>query len=392
MTETLTSPAGRRLGIFGAAALISASAALGAGYGWALGAQTHAALGVVLAGAALGGEALKPFAVAQALSAARSREWLHGLACAALGLVCVAYSFAAQLSLASAARGDLAAQRAATIDARAAAKASRERAVRELATLAPARSPETLRPLIAALKQTKGADGCLSRSKLSAARQACAEAANLESEAARHAQRAALELKISGADAALRSPDSNQVGASDPLASAVAVYASAAGFNLRADTLNLWLSLVPVLFLEIGSALSLVVLRNASAPPSAQRTLANAPQSSAGAACEDAPLPMPPSEQTPASDEPQGSEPQLTDKSNGDPFPAREPHEDEQKIAKAVLTLVAQRGGKISAGQRSIARAVGFSKSRVNEVLNEMAASGRIILQPTPQGTSVALA
>lgn len=388
MSIITIAPSARRIGVAGAFLLISASAALGAYYGFTVGSHVHFALGIVFAAAALGGEALKPFAVAQALSAIQSREWLHGFACSALALVCVAYSFAAELSLAASARSDLAAQRTATADNQAAARDARDRARAELKSLPLARSQETLRPLITALKQTKGADGCTSRPKLSAARWACAQAADLESEAARFEQRAALEARIAQADAALSSPDSNPTGMADPLASTIAAYAVAAGYEAEADTISPWLALIPVLFLEFGSALSLVVLRGVSAPGSSQRTPASGLSVSAGAACATEPLPMPPTEQTAASDEAESA-----GKTNVEPLrPARKPRADEQKIASAVLAFVAKRGGKTFAGQRAIARGVGYSKSRVNEVLQDLAAAGRIMLEPTPQGTAVALA
>lgn len=389
MNKTSIRPAGSPLGLAGAILLVSASAALGAYYGLQVGSHIHVALGVVFAGAALGGEMLKPFAVAQALSAMRSREWLQGLSCAALALVCVAYSFAAELSLAAGARGDLAAQRAATADAREATKARRDRAVSELATLQPARSADALQPLIEAIKQTKGANGCIQRPQVSAAREACAKAAALESEAANFKRRAELEAAIAKADAELARPDTQQTGAADPLAAVVAAYATAAGYDVDADAVAPWLALIPVLFLEISSALSLVVLRSVSAPAPAQQTPAGGLGASAGQAREPDPLPMPPAEQTPASDETDGS-----DETNVQPIrPTRKPRGlEEQKIANAVLAFLAECGGKTFAGQRAIARAVGYSKSRVNEVLNDLAAAGEIAMRPTPQGTALALA
>src|SRR5687768_4757190 len=94
----------RCIGVAGALLLVSASAALGAYYGFTLGTSQHVALGLILGGAALGGELLKPIAVASGVEAFRGREWLSGLACCALALVCVVYSLAAELSLAAGSR------------------------------------------------------------------------------------------------------------------------------------------------------------------------------------------------------------------------------------------------------------------------------------------------
>src|SRR5262249_31529977 len=45
----------------------------------------------------------------------------------------------------------------------------------------------------------------------------------------------------------------------DPLASSVALYLISAGVRVDTDVLSRWLYLVPVLFLEVGSAFGLVV-------------------------------------------------------------------------------------------------------------------------------------
>lgn len=389
MTPITIAPGARRLGDAGAFLIISASACLGGYYGFTVGSHVHVALGVVFAGAALGGEALKPFAVAQALSAFRSREWLQGFACAALALVCIVYSSASELSLAAGARGDIAAQRAAAADTREAIDARRARALDELKSIAPARSEDTLRPLIEALKQTKGAKGCVQRPQVSAAREACAKVAALESEAANFKRRAELEAAIAKADTELAKPDTQSTGAADPLAAVVAAYATAAGQAVDADAVAPWLALIPVLFLELGSALSLVVLRGVSAPAPSLQTPAGGLGASAGQAREPDPLPMPPAEHPAASDRTEGA-----GETNVQPIrPARKPRAlEEQKIAAAVLAFLADCGGKTFAGQRAIARAVGYSKSRVNEVLNDLAAAGEIAMRPTPQGTALALA
>jgi hypothetical protein len=51
-----------RILLTGALLLVGASAALGSYFGYIIGSQTHALLGLVFAGAALGGEIVKPYA------------------------------------------------------------------------------------------------------------------------------------------------------------------------------------------------------------------------------------------------------------------------------------------------------------------------------------------
>jgi hypothetical protein len=48
--------------------LVGASAALGSYFGYLIGSQQHMLLGLVFAGAALGGEMLKPFAVSEVVN------------------------------------------------------------------------------------------------------------------------------------------------------------------------------------------------------------------------------------------------------------------------------------------------------------------------------------
>lgn len=142
-------PAPRFIGAAGAILLISASAALGAYYAFTVGSHTHVAIGAVFAAAALGGEILKPVAVAQTLAAFRARELLFGLTSATLAAVCIIYSFTSELSLAAGSRGDLASQRRLTADNLAAIRERRARAATELQALSPARSADELAPLIA---------------------------------------------------------------------------------------------------------------------------------------------------------------------------------------------------------------------------------------------------
>jgi hypothetical protein len=98
---------------------------------------------------------------------------------------------------------------------------------------------------------------------------------------------------------------------------------------------------------------------------------------------------MTPAEQTPASDQTEGA-----GETNVQPIrPARKPRGiEEQKIANAVLAFLGECGGRTFSGQRALARAVGYSKSRVNEILQDLAAAGEIAMRPTPQGTALALA
>ena len=96
-----------RILLTGALLLVGASAALGSYFGYLVGSQQHILLGLVFAGAALGGEIVKPFAVSEIVSALAQWNIIRALACLALAAVCIVYSFTAELSLAATTRGDL---------------------------------------------------------------------------------------------------------------------------------------------------------------------------------------------------------------------------------------------------------------------------------------------
>lgn len=320
------------LGVIGATLLIASSAALGAYYGFTIGAHYHVALGVVFAAAALGGEILKPLAVVGAADAVRSRDGGRFIAAALLAVACIGYSLASELSLAAGTRGDTAAARAAEIETRQAAQDRRARAVAELAALPVARPVDELNALAKRLRGAPGANGCVREPNGPISRRICGQLADLEAEAARSLRRQQLEAVAAEADATIAARAA-PVGTADPLATAIAAYGRALGFNAAPEALAPWLALIPVLFLEIGSAFALMAVR--TSPPR------RGPDQAAGA---------------------------------------------------TVIELLKAKGGELKGGQRGIAKALGLSKSRANELLHELARAGRICLETSAQGTSVRLA
>jgi hypothetical protein len=212
-----------RLGVIGAFLIVSASAALGTYYGFTVGAHSHVALGVIFGGAALGGEILKPFAVASAVDAFRTREWLQGLMCTGLAFVLVAYSLTAELSLAAGSRGDLANARQATADTLQSERDRRERAAAELERLPPARTAAELEPQITKLKAALGRTNCTRSRTDERVASLCGQIATLQSEIGRSERRMQLDQTISEADAALAKAASGPVVVkdADPLASTI---------------------------------------------------------------------------------------------------------------------------------------------------------------------------
>lgn len=343
----------RVLGVIGATLLIASSAMLGAYYGFTIGAHYHVALGVVFAAAALGGEILKPLAVVGAADAIKARDFGRFVAAALLAATCIAYSLASELSLAAGTRGDAAAARSAEIDARQAAHDRRARAVAEMAVLPVARPVDELNALAKRLRAAPGANGCTKEPDGPISRRICGQVADLEAEAARSTRRQKLEVAIAEADATLAT-GANAVGAEDPLAFVLSAYARALGFGASPDTLAPWLALIPVLFFEIGSAFALMAVRGSAMP------------------MPDKPEPNEATPPPPAADVP--------------------PPADGHAAGATVIELLKAKGGELKGGQRGIAKALGLSKSRANELLHQLARAGRICLETSAQGTCVRLA
>ena len=355
MTSEIRTFAPRAIALCGVGLLIGASACLGAYYGYTIGAHIHLALGAIFASAALGGEILKPLAIVAAVDAAKHRQLVPSLACSLLAIVCIAYSFTAELSLSATSRSDQSAQRAHTADIVAATRASRDRALTELQAIAPARPVAELRPLADKLRMTPGANGCMSPPDGPISRRVCSQVEALKAEAARALRRVELEQTIK--EAATRLAELRHVSdTANPAAVALGVYTAALGFPTSPNELAPWLALIPVLFLEFGSAFGLLAVRQlASSSPG---------------------KPLPP----PNSD-------------TGRTVACSDDEDDRgPKLGARVLKLIETSGGKIEGGQRGIAKALGISKSRVNELLHELAVAGRVRLDTCRKGTTVRLA
>lgn len=346
----------RALTIFGAILLIGSSAALGAYYGYTVGSHAHPLVGVVFAAAALGGELLKPFAVARALDFLRSREFLRAVAAASLATVCIIYSVTSELSLASGGRNDLASQRQASADAYERASDRRAQLAAELAAVAPARSAAELEPLVSKLLNTTGTNGCKAAPERREAKKACADIATLRSEIGRANRRADLQAQLNEFDERIGSAPVVAPGG-DPLAVSLSAYASALGVSASADSILPWLALVPVLFLELGSALALVALGGTQAQVSTV---------------------VKPGKEKPSA----GKRTPPAQRKDSQPPPSE----------TALLNHLKMNGGTASGGQRAIAKSVGLSKTRLNEVLRDLADAGRIVVATSAAGTNVKLA
>jgi len=370
MSKTFNFSLSRATALFAASLLIIASASLGGFYGYTAGNRVHFALGIVLAAAAVAGEILKPISVAAAFDAFARNAYGRMSAAIALATVCLLYSAAAELNFAATIRGDQTAERAALAGADGGA---RKRVEAELQSLAPSRPTAELEPLIAAQRAlTRGAD-CSRWSSSSAARTACSELAQLSSELGRTKHREYREKALRDSLDRAGAP----IGAADPLAAAIANYANAVGRKWAAEAVSPWLALIPVAFLEIASALALIVARSVAhnaepgLPEALARHVAGAPAASKVSSA---------STVAPALAKPPATPVELAAQSPGTALPAH---------VETVTRLLDQHRGRLSGSQRTLARLAGLPKTSFGRAVRALADAGTVRVQARADGTEI---
>jgi hypothetical protein len=333
-------------------------------------------VGILSVVMALGLEGAKPFAIEGALTAARSLAPVRAIALALLGVVAVAYSLTAELSLMAATRADTAAQRARGSTLATAAKARYDAAQRELAALPMARPVAVLDAEIKRLKTTPKLASCgntTARDFGPISRRVCAEIAALNAEAGTTVRRSELQTILATAERDIAS--SPLATDADPAASALAAYLAAIGVPSDAGTLSKWLALVPVLALEVGSALAVVLTGlgdRGTVPRGAERRrFVEHPETAIAA-----------------------------DLGSGAPIPA--PNENAahgpvsgpvaaglSDLGRALLEHLHAHGGIVRSGQRGLAKVLGASTSELHRTIHALAATGAIVMTAAPTGTEL---
>lgn len=249
-----------------AGGLILSSAGFGAVFAWTSGAEHGPLLASLMVVMAVALELAKPLAVSSAFSAFRSWAIFRGVALALLALVAIVYSLSAELSLVAGSRGDLVAKREAAIESHDDKRESVRAARAELVALAPSRTvAEVQADITSLLAAYRKADGCRNEIMANATqRLVCPKVAALNGEIARAERRAELEAKISKAtDRPTAAPI---VKNSDPGSTALATYLATLGVTVAAGKLADWMVLVPVMALELGAALSVLLVQSVPSP------------------------------------------------------------------------------------------------------------------------------
>jgi len=312
MSAETSGLAGRCLGYFVTATFIAASASQNALHGWQLGLRTSEITATIFAAASIAGAVMMPIALAASFRALRNLELGKGVVAALLAACCFTYAIVSSVGFVSGARDQASASRSADADAYKLAKAKSDAAVTELKTLADA-------------KTRKAAT-----------------------------RRVELEATIAAAESVMQARLG--VGQADPTASTIAAYAGAIGFDWKPDELAPWLSLLAVVFFELGAAASLIVI----APPTPN--VAKAEEASA-------PAPL--------------AEPAAAE-------PAKRGRKRLVALEKVQQRIV-EAGGELEGSYEALGQRLGLSKASAHRALHALAAAGAVSLATGQMGTIVQL-
>lgn len=390
-----------------ASGLVFSSAGFGAVFAWTSGAEHGPLLASLMVVMAVALELAKPLAVSAAFNAFRSWAFFRGVALALLAIVAIVYSLSAELSLVAGSRGDLVAKREATIEQHDDRRDSVKSARAELAAQAPSRTvAEAQADITKLLASNPRADGCRNEIMANATqRRVCPQVAALNGEIGRAERRSELETKIGKATD--RPASAPIVKNADPGGAALATYLATLGLTVPAAKLSDWIVLVPVLALELGAALSGLLVQSVSGAaavsvqtghqtasvveqkPDTRTDTRPAQPDSASPDAERRVSPGDPAERLNEKRTPRKAKKRTRNK--GGKGGGGGGGQSGKRRPGNVVDLLKAKGGHIRGGQREIAKQLRLSKSRANELLHAAAAAGTVRLQTTRYGTSVAL-
>ncbi len=353
-----TTPLVRVVAVVACTGLVVASAGFGAVYAYTIGIQ-H---GILLAGLtvlfAVALELIKPLAIHGAIGALASwRTWPRALALSVLGIVAVAYSLQAELALTASSRGDLTAKREQASDASVRARESHQRARTELASLKASRPIGELEALVESARPV-----CRVQVDGRGRQTVCSKPSHLVAELGRAKRKQELEAVLASADTALASGPA--VKGVDPGSTAIATYLGTMGYVVQVETLGQWLILVPVLALELGSALGLVLVSAVSGRREEPPTIVLEPLPKNHVV-----QPLQPAIKL------------LPDRSQA----------TRDAVSRAILDHLKNHGGSISGSERALARITGTSRATVRRSALDLASAGVLTLEPSRQGTVMSL-
>lgn len=363
--------------------LVIASAGFGCSFAYTQGAHQGTTLAILAVCMALGLECAKPFAVEAVFSSLQSWAIGRGLAMLLLAVVTIGYSLTAELSLMAMTRSDAAASRSKAAELGADDKADLERIVteRQGMTFTPATEAgvSAAREAVAAAARTREAE-CAKRGpncRLRETEESTARASLARVLDAKAATDRAKVLDARAAEIRARLAQSPAMATADPGAAALATYlAAVAGLNVDSSLLAQWLVLVGVLALEVGSALSVLLVHAAGAAPARRQIRPVAPvqefQPPAVAGPQKAAAAPP---DAPVQATVQVSREQRSVKKSKRGRPPRERKEAEAKI----IDMARANGGRLSKNSvRKLGQMVSASRGTAHNALLGLIAAGVI--------------
>lgn len=342
----------RVVAVLSATGLVLASAGFGALYAYKIGIQHSILLAGLSILMAVALEGVKPLAIAAGIQGFRSGSSKAGpTLLLVLGGISVAYSLTAELSLISMSKGDLVAEREAESTSARSVHSTFQRIESELAAIGITRPSSAIGSEIERLLLTPGADGCAAINGR-VTREVCPKVAELRAEQATAERRETLEGQLHGVQTIAPSK------VSDPGSVALATYLAALGFTVSASVVSQWLILVPVLALEIGSALAVVLVQAVSPTAAVSSVKSDSPSATSGPVVQ---------AQSTASD---------TTKA---------------KVKAALVDHLKANGGKVSSGERGLAKLIGSSRGTMKRAINGLVLAGIVSLEASRNGTILRL-
>jgi hypothetical protein len=167
----------------------------------------------------------------------------------------------------------------------------------------------------------------------------------------------------------------------DPGSAALSTYLAAIGFVIPSGRLSEWLVLVPVLALELGAALAVVLVQAVSGPPAAPETTSQVEQKVDSRAETQLAQPSSMPAATVDSKRP-ATKPHAVSKAKGRKRPSKRRLGQPSAVSKAdaerrVVDLIKTKGGRLDdASVRGVAKLIGGRKSTVHSALAGLLAAG----------------
>jgi IclR helix-turn-helix domain len=348
--------------LFFAAALLGlASLATATSYGYARGTEIQSQLTWSFVGLAAG--IITLFAPSEGFKALTQRE--YGRAALALLAAALCGSFAIAGALGSAAGGRQSAISTAdhASGERARTLATYTRATNDLAKLQASRTVTEIRALMKPLDARIALADCGNWVASKSTRADCATRNTLQIELARADRRSELEAVIaeSGSKLSISAPSAE----ANSDAQALSRYAAAFGFKIDHAALNDLLTVLAVLVIELGGALSLAVARGGS---DLDQTVIESP------IAQSSPDPKPGIRLIHSSTQPieKASDPDL-----------------DQAEREIVIRRLTSAGGSLKGSQRKMADQLGVPQSSLHRVLHALADQGLIELATKPRQSTV---